>query len=242
MSFSNARHLSLGGKDAVRLEIDGGAVWKGLPSGYKQIDYIEVTGTQFIDTEFIPDQDTRFVSELMMRTTSGNQSVYGSRQNANSDGGASRNFAFRVISGDWQACYGVNLKRTGVPADTKKFHIIDHNKNVCRIYGIDSYDEAELTPTTTVVDGVAINVIDEQTFTSPHSLLIGAIRSGSSYPGTLYYTKARYRGCQLYDNGVLIRDFIPCKDADGNIGMYDTVNAKFHGNAGTGTFVAGDEI
>lgn len=242
MSFINARHLSIGGKDAVRLEIGGGAVWKGLPKGFKQIDCIEVTGTQFIDTEFIPNQDTRFVTELMMRTISGNQSVYGSRQNANSADGSSRNFAFRVISGKWQPCYGQYLRSTGIAADTTKWHIIDHNKNICRIYGIDSYDEETITDSTTVVDGVAINVIEEQTFTAPHTLLIGAIRSGSSSPGSLYYTKARYRGCQLYDNGVLIRDFIPCKNADGEIGMYDTVNAKFYGNAGSGTFVAGDEI
>lgn len=242
MSFINARHLSIGGKDAVRLEIGGGAVWKGLPKGYKQIDYIEVTGTQFIDTEFIPNQDTRFVSELMMRTTSGNQSIYGARQNANSADAASRNFAFRVISGKWQPCYGKNLRSTGIAADTKKWHIIDQNKNICRIYGIDEYVEEDVTASTTVVDGVAINVIDEQTFTAPHTLLIGAIRSGSTAPGTLYYTKARYRGCQLYDNGVLIRDFIPCKNADGEVGMYDTVNAKFYGNAGADELVAGAEL
>ena len=242
MSFSNARHLFLDGKDAVRLEIDGGAVWKGLPSGYKQIDYIEVTGTQFIDTEFIPNQDTRFVSELMMRTISGNQNIYGCRQNANSADGSSRNFAFRVIGGKWQPCYGTKLRSTGIAADTTKWHRIDQNKNICRIYGIDSYDEETITESTTVVDGVAINVIDEQTFTAPHTFLIGGIRSGSSSPGTLYYTKARFRACQLYDNGTLIRDFIPCKNADGEVGMYDTVNAKFYGNAGTGTFVAGAEV
>lgn len=242
MNFENVKHLTDGEKSIVRLSIGNGVVWKGLPEGYTQLNYIEVTGTQFIDTGFIPNQDSRFVCELMMRTVSGNQNIYGCRQNANSADGSSRNFAFRVISGKWQPCYGSKLRSTGIAADTTKWHRIDQNKNICRIYGIDSYDEETITESTTVVDGVAINVIDEQTFTAPHTFLIGGIRSGSSSPGTLYYTKARFRACQLYDNGTLIRDFIPCKNADGEIGMYDTLNAVFYENAGSGVFVAGEAV
>ena len=45
-----------------------------------------------------------------------------------------------------------------------------------------------------------------------------------------------------YDNGVLVRDLIPCKDPGGNIGMFDSVNCKFYGNAGAGELVAGAEV
>ena len=76
-------------------------------------------------------------------------------------------------------------------------------------------------------------------FTTPQTLALGAIKAGSSTP-SMYYGTAKYRGCKIYDNGTLVRDMIPCKDPDGNIGMYDTVNAVFYGNAGTGEFVAGE--
>ena len=40
----------------------------------------------------------------------------------------------------------------------------------------------------------------------------------------------------------MIRDFIPCKVDDGEIGLWDTIDRKFYGNAGTGTFVVGEEV
>lgn len=59
--------------------------------------------------------------------------------------------------------------------------------------------------------------------------------SGSPQIGNLY-------SCQIYDNGTLIRNFIPCKNAAGAIGLYDLVNSKFYANAGTGVFTAGPEV
>jgi len=48
---------------------------------------------------------------------------------------------------------------------------------------------------------------------------------------------------QMYDNDVLIRDFIPAKRiADNAIGMYDSVTKTFFENQGTGTFIAGPEL
>ena len=38
----------------------------------------------------------------------------------------------------------------------------------------------------------------------------------------------------------LIRDFIPCKNASGKVGLWDDVNSVFYGNAGTGAFIAGE--
>lgn len=238
MMFGKMENLVIPEGSVVSVACDGITLWRKskLPIGYTELDYIEVTGSQFIDTGFVPNQDTRFVTELMMVSISGNQNIYGARQNANSADGASRNFAFRVISGKWQPCYGRNLRSTGIQADTTKWHMIDQNKNVCCIYGIDSHDEETITESTTVVDGVAVNVIDEQTFTSPHTFLIGAIRSGSTSPGTLWYTKARFRRSQLYNNGELVRDLFPCLNPDGEAGMYDTVNAVFYGNAGANEF------
>ena len=47
---------------------------------------------------------------------------------------------------------------------------------------------------------------------------------------------------KVYDNDVLIRDFIPVKTLENQIGLWDLVEDKFYGNAGTGAFVAGPEI
>jgi hypothetical protein len=120
----------------------------------------------------------------------------------------------RGISGNFQAGYGATLKSTGVPLDTK-WHIVDQNKNICSM------------------DGVDVAEFEYANFTAPKSIALGGINANNK----LYYGEGRYSDTQVYDNGVLVRDVIPCEDPDGNIGMYDTVNAKFRGNAGTAVVV-----
>lgn len=46
---------------------------------------------------------------------------------------------------------------------------------------------------------------------------------------------------KMYDNGVLVRDFIPVKNNLGEAGLWDRVTKQFFANAGTGSFVAGPE-
>ena len=36
-----------------------------------------------------------------------------------------------------------------------------------------------------------------------------------------------------------MRDFIPCVNPNGEVGMFDKVTGGFFGNSGTGSFVAG---
>lgn len=45
--------------------------------------------------------------------------------------------------------------------------------------------------------------------------------------------------CKIWDNGSLVRNFVPCKNTSGILGLYDIVNNVFYTNAGTGTFTAG---
>jgi hypothetical protein len=51
----------------------------------------------------------------------------------------------------------------------------------------------------------------------------------------------RLYSCKIYDNGTLVRDYIPCKLQDGSIGLYDKLNNKFYANKGTGEFIAGPQ-
>lgn len=78
----------------------------------------------------------------------------------------------------------------------------------------------------------------EVSFTSNFSIYLFSVHNGGNY------NKASMKlySCQIYDNGTLIRDFIPCKNPSGTIGLYDTVNSQFYSNAGTGTFTAGPEV
>ena len=59
---------------------------------------------------------------------------------------------------------------------------------------------------------------------------------------TQYFGKIKLYSCEIYDGSTLVRDFIPCKNPSGAVGLYDTVNGTFYGNSGTGAFTAGAEI
>ena len=212
----SAKHLAIDGKDVVRLKIGGDVAWKGLPKGYTELDYIETTGTQYIDTGFIPNQDSRIVCEFMYF---GGTGIYGARDNTSSNG-----FSMRVTNSKWQPQYNDTMARTSIASDTTEWHIADQNKNVFSL------------------DGVELLTFAYGEFASPNPIILGGILGNKDGVPTLYGGDCRYRGCKIYDNGTLVRDFIPCKDPDDTIGMYDTVNAVFYGNAGSGELAAGSVV
>ena len=56
-------------------------------------------------------------------------------------------------------------------------------------------------------------------------------------------TNIRLYSCKIYDNGTLVRDFIPAKKiSDNKCGLWDKVTNAFYPNSGTGTFKAGPAI
>lgn len=213
MNFTNAKHLTIDGKSVKLLAIGGNIVW----GKYRELDYIETAGTQYIDTGFFPNQDSRAVLELMYIKTS--DGAYGSRNTTSIDG-----FCMRVNSERWQPQYNDNMRTISNPVPDNEWHTIDHNKNVWSL------------------DGSALWTATYAEFTTPHTFILGGIMANKSGVKTLYQGYCRYRSCQIYDSDVLVRDLIPCRWHDGRVGMYDKLNDVFYGNAGTGEFTAGAEL
>ena len=46
---------------------------------------------------------------------------------------------------------------------------------------------------------------------------------------------------KMWDNGIVVRCFIPCKNTSGSIGLFDVVEQKFY-TTSTGSFTAGTDI
>ena len=49
----------------------------------------------------------------------------------------------------------------------------------------------------------------------------------------------RLYACKFYENGVLVRNYVPSQNPDNVIGLYDCVTKTFYSNAGTGVFTGG---
>lgn len=82
------------------------------------------------------------------------------------------------------------------------------------------------------------------------SSMSGSVNSG--YPlymfannrggGVREFLTGRIFSCDIWNNGVKIRAFVPCKNNVGAIGMWDDLEQKMYTNVGSGAFVAGPEV
>ena len=192
----------------------------GLPSGYKQLEYIQSSGTQYIDTGFVPSPDTRAVIDAQITAqTAASVAYLGERSGSGgTDKTAYELWSMRTganISSDF---FGNRVSKTMSTIGTRV--LIDKNKASVTING------------STITNSAAAGTANLPIF------LLASNDKGTAAFGIA----AKLYACQLYDNGALVRDFVPCKNASGAVGLYDTVDGQFYGNAGTGTFTAGPEI
>ena len=92
------------------------------------------------------------------------------------------------------------------------------------------------------VDGVLKNTWTYASFTTNYNALLFA-RKVNSNGAIQERSKMRLYNCKIWDNGTLIRNFIPCyRISDNELGLYDLVNNVFYTNQGTGTFIKGNIV
>ena len=200
----------------------------GLPLGYTLLDYIESSGTQYIDTGVVLGQDytnTNIKLEYDALINNGaNWQVCGTM---GSDG------IYIGVSSSDIIYYGTgfNDTSTGVTNPFVKCKYINDAKNgVIKVTNLSTNtDIVNLTHTpvtkTTVLPMILFGFSTNATTISPHKM------SGKMY------------NAKIYNDNELIRHFIPAKRlSDSVIGMYDTVTDTFFTNQGTGTFTAGSSI
>ena len=107
-----------------------------LPSGYKRLEYIQSSGTQYIDTGFKPNQDTRVVMEIDPSDNGVDDWFFDGR-----NGGNNKSFGvycqYALSAKPWYSDYGTSrLKVTG-PSSTGRVTIDKKQKRLYdwRIFG-----------------------------------------------------------------------------------------------------------
>jgi hypothetical protein len=180
-----------------------------LPAGYTKLEYLESDGTNYIDTGFAPNQDTRIVCDFQYVSSADWQILFGvengtATENANLDAYI---FAMANYQGNYfHFYYGESAPSVGANITSTSRWTVDLNKNVMTIGG-ESY------------------TAESRTFQSNYSLSIFTYNQAGTQ--TLPAT-ARIYSCLIYDNGVKVRDYIPCTSPDGVSGLYDLVNDVFY--------------
>lgn len=196
--------------------------------GYKQLEYLESTGTQYINTgvksassisfEIVADRPKSpaqgtswFLCGSVLDTTNGHIRIFESNSASST--------AYLAFSYG-KASSSTILDYVGLSAFNKSRFVMQN--------GVLTFDNGAETITSTHAG---------LTFSSLNDIYLFA--GGASRPSQITTT---IYSAKFYDNGTIIRDFIPVIDKHGIACMYDKVSQTFFYNSGTGDFVAGPTL
>ena len=178
---------------------------------YTELEYIESGGSQYIDTGFTPNQDTRVVMVAELKLDGTNDFLFGART-----GSTSNTYGFNAYNTKYRSHYNTKYADFDTSVSYSEKFTVDKNKNVTTLNG-----EHTLTATYAA-------------FAAPCSMTIFACNQEGSMKNLAI---AKVYSCQIYDNDALVRDFIPCyRKADGAYGLYDKVTTHFYPDAAGGNF------
>lgn len=188
-----------------------------LPDGYTQVEYIESSGTQYVDSGVIPtsenlkvDLDFKFTADFSKST------LFGSKGSTFSLATYNNPMAFYVGSSR-------NILPQSVALNTKYSMSAHANNGTLSV----------------VLNGVSSSGAYSGSMDKTTNLYLFAYNTDGVVS---QFASAKFYVCQIYDNGTLARDYIPCITAAGVAGLYDLVTNSFYGNAGTGAFAYGEII
>ena len=181
--------------------------------GYTQLEYIESTGTQYINTNVISSYNLTLETSIAIteeHPTTKYRSLFGN------EASWVMNFVEDSTGIRWVG-QDINMYITTYSLNEKMF--IYAGKDFMYKNGVSIPRSA---------DG--------------NSVSYGNFLIGKGYNNTTI-GKFKLYNFKIYDSGELVRDFVPAKrNKDSIIGLYDLVEHKFYTNQGTGTFTGGTEL
>lgn len=199
-----------------------------LPEKYQQIEYVESTGTQYIDTGFTPASYENVTAEVQYLYTviPGDPNPYayvmgvrGSSTDRFDLIGMDRATQYTRIGTARSAPTGINIKTY-----EKYTQSVNVRSHTLTINGA-SYGMTYESPTTVQ---------------SPLRLFSTSQNDGS---GSMWNMSGRVYYCKLYENDELVRDYVPAYDKETKeVGMYDLISNTFYTNQGTESFIAGKDV
>ena len=182
--------------------------WSLIPDGFKQVEYIASTGTQYIDinTQIFNKENHEIVMDFEPTRFYNYNQLFGSTQDADT-------FESWVYStGLFAARYSYIKYGSDNKINVNTRYLIDLIKEGTKLYkNVDNNSFGSAT-------------VSQSTSTATLTLF----KSGSDYSEFKLY------GAQIYSNHELVRNFVPCvNESTGKAGLYDLVSGTFFGNNAT---------
>lgn len=181
---------------------------------YTPLEYIQSTGTQYIDTGIRVTPEN--YQQLKMSVTCEKIGKGSGSSDWLVDGSNIANAYFYTGVYNGKYYYGCGTA--------------DHDTGIAAASGKQTFTLDIPSSKFTVSDTVDVSISTEPVTASASLYLFGF-----NYNPVRCYAEKVY-SCQIYIGDTLVRDFIAAKDELGNAGLYDKVEGKFYYNAGTGSF------
>lgn len=176
---------------------------------YTELKCLRSTGTQYIDTEFKPNSNTRIIVRAKI-TYFLTTFVFGARISAT-------NSNFCGLMEKQKANLG--------------YYRLDYSKAVNRLIKITDYDNDihyfEINKGKLFFDNVEYQAKSTAEFQNNYNLVLFGVNTAGTITKS---NKINIYDCKIYDNDILIRDMIPVLDKNGIACMYDKVNKKYYYN------------
>ena len=208
------------------------AVAGRLPSGYAEHEYLESTGTQYIDTGVVitPTMAVEADAQYTDKDTK-QQRIFGNSHNGTSDldgdlGTGHLNFDIYIQGQGYFASALAEDKGDWVRTNT----YADKNRHTHKL---------DCTDRKYYIDGTAMTTHS----TAPTKSTNGSLFIFANNCVSNNCSKIRFYSCKIYDGGVVVHDYVPARRvSDSAFGLYDTKTDVFLTNAGTGKFNPGPAI
>lgn len=222
--LSSALKIMLGTTEASEVYMGSTLLWSRCPYD-AELEYLECTGTQYIDLLFKPSTNKVTVqTEVCITNISQDSTIVGTvDENSNvlrfyPIGFSNKKFYSCSFSGSWNSSYSLNS--SVVTADT--------------FYTVQStiYDTVTLS-----VNQSTLTQARSEGFNSSKSLFLFA----RNEVNIGHFAKCKMKYLKIYESDVLIMDLIPVRIGQTGY-MYDKISRQLFGNSGTGTFVLGNDI
>lgn len=196
-----------------------------LPAEYQEVEYIQSSGTQYVDTGVVATNGFEMETKIAITATSEYYAVICGAHELSAP--YKRNFvAYAQTAGKIEIDAGDLITQTAVS--------LNEGANVIKASNISNNFSLSINDVPySVSGGGATTAYSSRTL---YLLWCNGYNLGAPLTGKLYYHK-------MYTGGALVRDFVPCyRKSDNAAGLYDLVYGVFHGNAGTGAFIAGPKV
>ena len=183
-----------------------------LPSEYQQCEYIESSGTQYIDLDYVPNPNTEFLMDYQFLGS-------GDRRMGSLVTGGKGKLYIGAFGNKWFIGIGFEYN-LNISGGNNNRHIFETRSDGFYVDDIlkwsGSFDETEYV-----------------------SIYLFGLNNTGQLQLT---HSARCYEVKIFESGNLVKHFIPCyRKSDTEIGLYDLIGRQFYTNDGTGTFTKGGD-